>query len=80
LVATGTHYHGFVYAVDKDIPVAGGALDGFLSTLLFEIRATHPVVYGLLSIGLIVVALGAALIPAVRASRHNPVTLLKHNR
>jgi putative ABC transport system permease protein len=52
----------------------------FLSTLLFEIKATDSVVYGLLSIGLIVVALGAALIPAIRASRHNPVTLLSADR
>jgi len=52
----------------------------FLGTLLFEIKATDPIVYGLLSLGLIVVALGAALIPAIRASRHNPVTLLSADR
>jgi ABC-type antimicrobial peptide transport system permease subunit len=51
-------------------------LSRFLSTLLFGIKATDPTVYTLLSIGLVVVALAAALIPAIRASRHNPVTLL----
>jgi ABC-type antimicrobial peptide transport system permease subunit len=56
--------------------VASIGFSRFLSTLLFEIRATDPVVYGLLSIGVTVVALGAALIPALRASRQNPVTLL----
>jgi ABC-type antimicrobial peptide transport system permease subunit len=48
----------------------------FLSTLLFEIRAIDPLIYGLLSFGVVVVALAAALIPAIRASRRNPVTLL----
>jgi hypothetical protein len=52
----------------------------FLSTLLFEIKATDPVVYDLLSIGLILVALGAALIPAIRAFRHHPISLLSTDR
>jgi protein kinase-like protein/FtsX-like permease family protein len=60
--------------------LASVGVSRFLSTLLFEIKATDPVVYGLLSIGLIVLALGAALIPAIRASRHNPVTLLSADR
>jgi putative ABC transport system permease protein len=57
--------------------LASIALNRFLRSLLFEIKASDPLVYGLLSIGLIIVALGAALIPAIRASRHNPVSLLR---
>src|SRR5262249_4483266 len=60
--------------------LASIGLSRFLGALLFEIKATDPVVYSLLSIGLILVTLGAALIPAIRASRHNPVTLLSADR
>jgi putative ABC transport system permease protein len=56
--------------------LAAIALSRFLTTMLFNIKATDLGIYAFLSIALVAVALGAALIPAIRASRHNPVTLL----
>jgi putative ABC transport system permease protein len=57
--------------------IASIALSRFLTALLFEIKASDPGVYAFLSIGLILVAMGAALIPASRASRQNPVSSLR---
>jgi putative ABC transport system permease protein len=57
--------------------LASFALTRFLGSLLYEVKTTDPVVFGLLSATLAAVALSAALIPAVRAARTNPVTALR---
>jgi putative ABC transport system permease protein len=57
--------------------LAAFALSRFLQSLLYEVATTDPGVFGLLPAALAVVALAAAVIPAVRALRLNPVTALR---
>jgi putative ABC transport system permease protein len=60
------------------IGLAGSAvLTRFLTTLLFEVRPTDPLVLAAVSAMLIAVALAAAFGPAWRASRVDPVAALK---
>jgi hypothetical protein len=61
--------------------VAGAALallsGRWLQPLLFRQSATDPWIYGSVSAAMIVVALAASLIPAIRASRADPITALR---
>jgi hypothetical protein len=57
--------------------LAAFALSRFLQSLLYEVATTDPGVFGLLPAALAVVALAAAVIPAVRALRLDPVTSLR---
>jgi putative ABC transport system permease protein len=58
---------------------AAGALGlgRLMSTQLFQTRATDPVVFAGVAIGLVAVALGATWIPARRATRVDPITALR---
>jgi ABC-type antimicrobial peptide transport system permease subunit len=49
---------------------------GLLEALLFEVRATDPATFAAVALGLGVVALGAAILPAVRAARIDPARTL----
>jgi putative ABC transport system permease protein len=53
------------------------ALGKVMSTQLFETKAADPVVFGIVSLGLVVVALLATLIPARRAMRVDPIVALR---
>jgi len=53
------------------------ALGKVMSTQLFQTKAADPVVFGVVSIGLVGVALLATLIPARRAMRVDPIVALR---
>jgi ABC-type antimicrobial peptide transport system permease subunit len=53
------------------------ALTRVLESLLFEVEATDPVVFGAAALLLLGVVVAAACIPAARASRVDPVTALR---
>jgi putative ABC transport system permease protein len=55
------------------------ALSRFLSSLLYDVTSTDPQVFALVSAGLVAVALTAALIPACRATRVDPVIALRYD-
>jgi len=54
------------------------ALAGVLSQLLFQVTARDPLVFTLVPVTLLVVALLAVLIPAIRASRVDPLQALRY--
>ena len=56
--------------------VAAWLAAGLLEALLFEVRATDPATFAAVALGLGVVALGAAITPAVRAARIDPARTL----
>lgn len=58
--------------------LAAFALTRLASSQLVGITATDPVVYGLTSALLLVVALGAGYLPARRAARVDPMVVLRH--
>jgi putative ABC transport system permease protein len=69
------------------VPVAAGLITGIacafaltrlLKSLLYEVSPTDPLIFGAVSIGLIVVSLMAMLIPARRATRVDPLDALRH--
>jgi putative ABC transport system permease protein len=69
------------------VPVAAGLIIGIagalgltrlLKSLLYEVSATDPLIFGVVSIGLIVVSLAAMFIPALRATRVSPLDALRH--
>jgi putative ABC transport system permease protein len=53
------------------------ALGKVMSTQLFQTRAADPIVFGAVSLGLVVVALLATLVPARRAMRVDPIVALR---
>jgi putative ABC transport system permease protein len=53
------------------------ALGKVVSTQLFQTKAADPVVFGVVSLGLVIVALLATLVPARRAMRVDPVVALR---
>lgn len=69
------------------VPVAAGLIAGIagalgltrlLKSLLYEVSATDPVTFCAVSMGLITVSLAAMLIPALRATRVDPLDALRH--
>src|SRR5262249_20624387 len=48
-----------------------------LAALLFEVKPTDPLIYGVVSVFLMMVAIAAALVPAWRASRIDPIRTLR---
>jgi len=59
--------------------VAGAlGLTRLLKSLLYEVSATDPLIFGAVSIGLIIVSLAAMVIPALRATRVDPLDALRH--
>jgi putative ABC transport system permease protein len=58
--------------------IGSAILTRFLQTLLFEIKPTDPITFGVLTAVLVSVALLACLIPAQRASRVDPLVALHH--
>jgi predicted permease len=57
--------------------VAGVALSRLVVSLFYGIRAGDPVTFGGVAVGLVVVALLAAMVPARRAGRVDPVQVLR---
>ena len=59
----------------------GGAgalvLSRFLSGFLFEVTATDPGTYAAVAAALLLVAVGASLVPARRATRVDPIDALR---
>jgi putative ABC transport system permease protein len=53
------------------------ALTRLLQSLLFQVSATDPTLYGLIAVALLLVVLVASLIPASRAARVDPVKALR---
>lgn len=49
----------------------------FLKSLLYEVSATDPLIFGAVSLGLMAVALVAMLVPAARAARVDPIDALR---
>ena len=69
------------------VPVAAGLIAGIagalgltrlLKSLLYEVSATDPLIFGGVSLGLIAISLAAMFIPAVRATRVSPWHALRH--
>jgi putative ABC transport system permease protein len=69
------------------VPVAAGLIAGIagalgltrlLKSLLYEVSATDPLIFGAVSIGLIAVSLAAMFIPARRATRIDPLDALRY--
>jgi predicted lysophospholipase L1 biosynthesis ABC-type transport system permease subunit len=56
---------------------ASWALTRMISTMLFEVTATDPVTYGSVVAGLSIVALLACQLPAMRATRVDPLIALR---
>jgi putative ABC transport system permease protein len=68
------------------VPVAAGLIAGIagalgltrlLKSLLYEVSATDPLIFGAVSVGLIAVSLAAMFIPALRATRVSPLDALR---
>lgn len=56
---------------------AAAALSRFISSLLHDVSPMDPMTFGLVAIVLMVVAAGACILPALRATRVNPVSALR---
>jgi putative ABC transport system permease protein len=56
---------------------AAFALTRLLSTILYEVNPVEPIIYGAFAVFLIVVSLLAAYLPARRATRVDPVSVLR---
>jgi ABC-type lipoprotein release transport system permease subunit len=54
-----------------------GMLERLLRSMLFEISPADPVTLGAVSVMLVLIAAGAALAPALRATRVDPVEALR---
>ena len=58
--------------------LASWALTRFLASLLFNVRSTDPVAFGLAAAGLLATAALACYLPARRATRIDPIVVLRH--
>jgi ABC-type antimicrobial peptide transport system permease subunit len=88
-IALGAHSADVLAMVLREglVPVAAGLIAGIggalgltrlLKSLLYEVSATDPLVFGAVSIGLIAVSLAAMFLPALRATRVSPLDALRH--
>jgi ABC-type antimicrobial peptide transport system permease subunit len=59
--------------------VGAWALTGVLRSLLFEVEATDRATFGGVAVLLVIVAVAASLVPARRATRADPLTVLRGN-
>jgi ABC-type antimicrobial peptide transport system permease subunit len=55
------------------------ALTRLMGTMLFQTTPTDPLTYGIVTLGVVVVALVASAVPAWRASRVEPVEALRYD-
>jgi predicted permease len=69
------------------MPVTAGLVAGIvgalgltrlLKSMLYEVSVTDPLIFGAVSVGLIAVSLAAMYIPALRATRVDPLDALRH--
>jgi putative ABC transport system permease protein len=66
-------------AIGLALGLAGAiAVKSVLASLLFEVSALDPVAFGIAAVAMLAVGLFAALVPASRASRVDPVVALRH--
>jgi putative ABC transport system permease protein len=72
--------HGLILTLNGlSLGLTGALVAGrYLETLLFEIEPTDPPTLALVTVILLGVALLAALIPALRAAKVNPMVVLRH--
>jgi ABC-type antimicrobial peptide transport system permease subunit len=69
---------GSLVAIGTTLGLAGGiVLTWWIRGLLFQVSPTDPLLLAAATLGLVLVALVAALIPARRATRVNPVIALR---
>jgi hypothetical protein len=59
-------------------PLATGQEAGAAASLLFELKGCDPTVFPSAALVLVLVALGAGFVPALRASRIDPMTALRY--
>lgn len=59
--------------------VAASALTRWMASLLFEVRSTDPPTYALVAALLLIVALLACWLPALRATKVDPLDALRHD-
>ena len=52
-------------------------LTGFLRAMLFDVRPTDPLTFAVVAAGLLGIAAIATAVPAMRATRIDPLTALK---
>jgi ABC-type antimicrobial peptide transport system permease subunit len=89
-MALGATRHGIVVLVLRDVAamllggsaiggIAAMMLTGLARKMLFGIGPTHPAVFFVPAGILAVVALAAGWLPALRASRVDPLAALRHD-
>jgi putative ABC transport system permease protein len=88
-IALGAHSADVLTLVLRQglVPVVAGLIAGIaaalgltrlLKSLLYEVSATDPLIFGAVSIALLAVSLAAMYIPARRATRVDPLDALRH--
>lgn len=88
-IALGAHSADVLAMVLRQglVPVVAGLISGtagalgltwLLKSLLYEVSATDPLIFGAVVIGMIVISLAAMFIPARRATRVDPLDALRH--